>query len=156
MSSVGIVSGNGREMARAFMRLSEGKANCYHITSEQPLGPKVNVLIAAEAAPVLTTILPALSKDDYLVVNADDRAIFPLLASSEAKLITYGFNNKACITASSVTDDGVQVCIQRAFYGIDGAEKLPQEFSARGREHSTSLLGASAAWAVLKPGGDGI
>ncbi|MCL2216622.1 MAG: hypothetical protein FWB91_06320 [Defluviitaleaceae bacterium] len=149
--SVGIVGYNGREMTKAFLRMSQGTANCYHITSEQPLGPKVNVLVAAEASPVLTAIIPELGRDDYLVVNADDKTIFPLLSQSEAKLITYGFNARACITASSVTDDGLQVCIQRTFCGIDGAERMPQEFPARGQENSTAVLGAAAAWAVLNP-----
>ncbi|MCL2839842.1 MAG: hypothetical protein FWE05_03630 [Defluviitaleaceae bacterium] len=151
-TSVGIVGYNGREMTRAFLRMSNGKANCYHITNEQSHGPKINILIAAEASPVLTAMIPALSQEDYLVVNADDKTIFPLLSGNEAKLITYGFNTRACITASSVTDDGLQVCIQRGFQGIDGTEREPQEFSARGKEDSTSMLGAAAAWAVLNDG----
>ena len=152
MPSVGIVGNNGREMARAFLRLSQGAASCYHITEKQSVGPKVDVLVAAEASPVLKFIIPDLGRDDYLIVNADDKEIFPLLEGSEAQLITYGFNARACITASSVTDDGLQVCIQRAFYGMDGEERLPQEFSARvgQREETESVLGAAAAWAVLK------
>ncbi|MCL2386946.1 MAG: hypothetical protein FWC89_05260 [Defluviitaleaceae bacterium] len=151
MPAVGIVGYNGREMTRAFLRMSQGTASCYHITDSQPLGPKVNVLIAAEASPVLTEIVPSLSSNDYLIVNADDKTIFPLLGQSEAKLITYGFNNRACITASSVTDDAVQVCIQRGFAGADGTEREPHEFSARATngENSMSVLGAAAAWAVL-------
>jgi len=152
MPSVGIVGNNGREMARAFLRLSQGAASCYHITEKQSFGPKVDVLVATEASPVLQFIVPDLGRDDYLIVNADDKEIFPLLSGSEAQLITYGFNARACITASSVTDDGLQVCIQRAFYGMAGEERLPQEFSARvgQREESESVLGAAAAWAVLK------
>lgn len=151
MPSVGIVGNKGREMARAFLRLSQGAANCYHITDKQRLGPKVDVLIASEASPVLGSIVPALGRGDYLVVNADDKEIFPLLAENQAQLITYGFNTRANITASSVTDDGLQVCIQRAFLGMDGTEREPQEFSARvGRsEESESVLGAAAAWAVM-------
>ena len=151
-TSVGIVGYNGREMVRAFLRMSQGTVNCYHITNEQPLGPKVNVLIAAEALPVLETVIPFLGREDFLVVNADDKMIFPLLSSNEATLITYGFNARACITASSITEDGVHVCIQRTFQGIDGEERLPQEFPAKGREDSTSVLAAAAAWAVLNPG----
>jgi len=151
-TSVGIVGYKGREIAKAFLRMSRGTANCYHITGEQPHGPKVNVLVATEASPVLTAIVPALGREDYLVVNSDDKTIFPLLSGNEARLITYGFNARACITASSVSDDGLQVCIQRAFQGIDGEERLPQEFPAQGREHSTSVLGAAAAWAVLNSG----
>ncbi|MCL2224008.1 MAG: hypothetical protein FWB96_03460 [Defluviitaleaceae bacterium] len=151
MPAVGIVGYDGREMTRAFLRMSQGAASCYHITDRQPLAPKINVLVATEASPVITAILPQLGSDDFLIVNADDRAIFPLLSQSKARLITYGFNNRACITASSVTNDGVQVCIQRGFTGIDGAEREPREFAARSSlgEDSMSILGAAAAWVVL-------
>lgn len=149
MPSVGMVGNNGREMARAFLRMSQGSASCYHITNKQKFGPKVDVLVASEALPVLKTIIPTLGQNDYLVVNADDKDIFPLLKGSTAQIITYGFNGRACVTASSVSDDGLQVCIQRAFYGIDGTERLPQEFSARGTEESESVLGAAAAWVII-------
>jgi len=151
MPSVGMVGNNGREMARAFLKMSQGTASCYHITDKQMVGPKVDVLVASEASPVLKAIIPALGAEDYLVVNADDKEIFPLLSGSEAKLITYGFNARACITASSVAEDGLQVCIQRTFLGMDGEERLPQEFAARvGQAEAESVLGAAAAWAVLK------
>jgi len=150
MPSVGMVGTSGREIAKAFLRMSGGRANCYHITDKQRTGPKVNVLVAAEASPVLQNIVPNLSREDYLVVNADDKTIFPLLSQSEATLITYGFNARACITASSITEDGLQVCIQRAFHGADGEERLPQEFSAKinYEENSDNVLAAAAALAV--------
>ncbi|MCL1845816.1 MAG: hypothetical protein FWF77_07925 [Defluviitaleaceae bacterium] len=153
MPSVGIVGNDGREMTRAFLRMSNGTASCYHITDRQPVGPKVNVLVAAEASPVLAQIIPSLGSDDFLIVNSDDKKIFSMLESlpkNFSRLITYGFNNRACITASSVTQDGVQVCVQRGFCGIDGTEREPHEFSARtSGENSMSVLGAAAAWAVL-------
>lgn len=154
MPSVGIVGCDGHEMARAFLRMSKGMASCYHITDRQQKGPKINVLVAAEASPVLSEILPQLGSEDFIIVNSDDKTIFPFLDKIEipgAKLITYGFNSRACVTASSVTNDGVQVCIQRGFRGIDGSEREPHEFSARAAsgENSMSVLGAAAAWAVL-------
>ncbi|MDR0272249.1 MAG: hypothetical protein LBI27_02905 [Clostridiales bacterium] len=154
MPAVGIVGFNGHEMTRAFLRMSQGTANCYHITDRQPRGPKVNILVAAEASPVLAEIIPSLGSEDFLIINSDDKNIFSMLENinvdENAKLITYGFNNRACITASSVTNDGVQVCIQRGFTGIDGFEREPHEFSARANgEHSMSVLGAAAAWVVL-------
>ncbi|MCL1878876.1 MAG: hypothetical protein FWF80_08455 [Defluviitaleaceae bacterium] len=154
MPSVGIVGNNGREMTRAFLRMSRGAASCYHITDRQILGPKVNVLVAAEASPVLAKVIPSLGSEDFLIVNSDDTKIFTMLETlpkNFSRLITYGFNNRACITASSVTQDGVQVCVQRGFCGIDGTEREPHEFSARTScgENSMSVLGAAAAWAVL-------
>ena len=151
MPSVGMVGQNGREMAQAFLRMSKGAASCYHITQKQQNGPKLNILVASEASPVLTELIPRMTSNDYLVVNADDKAIFPYINKLGAKLITYGFNNKACITASSVTDDSLHVCIQREFTSLDGNQRIPQEFAAPVRPLVLSpeaALGAAAAWVI--------
>jgi len=153
MPAVGMVGQNGREMARAFLRMCGGEASCYHITEEHNQGPKLDILVASEASPVLKELIPRMTSEDYLVVNVDDKEIFPYLSSHNAKLITYGFNNKAWITASSVTDEGLHVCIQRGFTAMDGGHKDPQEFAAPGGSivvTPDAALGAAAAWAVCK------
>ena len=60
-----------------------------------------------------------------------------------AQLITYGLNSRACITASSIEEDDVQICLQRGFTTVSGSEALPQEFSV-----STPGLGAYVAMAL--------
>ncbi|MCL2049900.1 MAG: hypothetical protein FWG87_14355 [Defluviitaleaceae bacterium] len=150
MAYVGIVGENGHEMAQVFSRLSHGAARCFHITAPQP-PCKLNILVADDASPVLAEILPSLGSEDFLLINSDDKKIFALLKNISAKLITYGFNSRACITVSSVTEDGVQVCVQRGFTNINGTELEPHEFAARSSgEASMSVLGAAAAWSVLK------
>jgi hypothetical protein len=139
-----MVGNNGHEMTRAFLHLCQGSASCYHITERQSYGPRLNVLVADAPVPVLSTIIPRLSPEDYLIVNADDADILPALGQTRARLITYGFNPRACITASSVTEDGLQVCIQRSFVDMEGNTRGPQEFSA-----PVTSLGAAAAWAVI-------
>ena len=149
MPSVGMVGQNGRDMARAFLSMCKGAASCYYIAEGQHQGPKLDILVASEALPVLAELIPRMTPEDYLVVNADDKAIFPYLAARNAKLITYGFNNKACITASSVTDEGLHICIQRGFTALDGEQRDPQEFAAPGGAVSPeAALGAAAAWAI--------
>lgn len=144
MPSVGMVSNDGHKMTRAFLQLCQGAVNCYHITENQPYGPKINVLVADAPTPVLSTIVPRLTSDDYLIVNADDTEILSALGQTSARVITYGFNPRACITASSVSENGLQVCIQRAFVDLAGITRPPQEFSA-----PVTSLGAAAAWAVV-------
>ena len=150
MPSVGMVGHNGNEMAQAFLGMCKGEASCYHITeNQQP--PQLDVLVVSEASPVLAEAIPCLAPGGYLVVNADDKAIFPYLTAQPARLITYGFNNKACITASSITDEAMHICIQRAFTGLDGTMCDPQEFAAPGCNMSVSpetALGAAAVWAI--------
>ena len=146
MPSVGMVGNNGHKLTRAFLQLCKGAVNCYHIKEKQSYGPHVNMLVADANNPVLSTIVPRLSANDYLIVNADDADIFPALGQTPAKVITYGFNPRACITASSVSEDGLQVCIQRAFIDMKGNTRTPQEFAA-----PVTSLGAAAAWAVLNP-----
>ncbi|MCL2403912.1 MAG: hypothetical protein FWC92_00050 [Defluviitaleaceae bacterium] len=151
MPSVGVVGENGREMARAFLRMCQGAASCYHITSDQQQGPKLDILVASEASPVLSELVPKMTPESYLVANADDKEIFPYLSPRRARLITYGFNNKACVTASSVTDDGLHICIQRSFTTLDGTTRDPQEFAAPIGSKPVSpetALGAAAAWAI--------
>ncbi|MCL2378838.1 MAG: hypothetical protein FWC77_06905 [Defluviitaleaceae bacterium] len=151
MASVGMVGQNGREMARAFLRMCQGTASCYHITEDQQQGPKLDILVASEASPVLAELVPKMAPESYLVANADDKEIFPYLSPRKAKLITYGFNNKACVTASSVTDDGLHICIQRSFTTLDGAIRDPQEFAAPIGSSLISpdvALGAAAVYAI--------
>jgi len=68
----------------------------------------------------------------------------------KGKLITYGFNMKASVTASSVSDESLQVCIQRGFESIKGSRFGPQEFKTDCPSFVSplNLLGAVAACAV--------
>jgi len=158
MPSVGVIGNKGKSVAEVFLRLSQGAADCYLITDQvvpadnadlQPV--KMDIIVASEACGVLTSIVPTLGMSDYLIVNSDNTDIFPMLSGNKAKLITYGFNSRSCITASSMMDEILQVCIQRAFLGINGEECVPQEFSAQIKhgEDNEDILAAAAAWAVL-------
>ncbi|MCL2361252.1 MAG: hypothetical protein FWC73_05515 [Defluviitaleaceae bacterium] len=148
MPSVGLIGKNGQEVEQEFLRMSGGNINCYHITGDEH-GPELDVLVVSGVSPALPEAIPRLTQSGYLVVNADDKAILPNIAPTNVKLITYGFSNKACITASSITDDNMHICIQRGFVALDGAVKDPQEFSATaGTVPPEATLGAAAAWAI--------
>lgn len=150
MLSVGLVGKNGHDVERELTRISGGKARCHHITSNGEV-PELDVLVVSEGSSVLPEVIPRLAGSGYLVVNADDKTIFPYITSRNTKLVTYGFSNKACITASSISDDSLQVCIQRGFTALDGAVKDPQEFSATaGAVPPEATLGAAAAWAICQ------
>ena len=63
----------------------------------------------------------------YLIINSDLEKNLELLENVKATVITYGFNSKATITASSVEEDEILLCIQRAIEDKNGNVVEPQE-----------------------------
>ncbi len=86
------------------------------------------ILLAREFEKV--DILKTMLKDTkYLIVNSDIETNLNILDNLELTVITYGFNSKSTITASSVTDDDLLICIQRNLIDINGKEIEPQEIN---------------------------
>lgn len=54
----------------------------------------------------------------YLIINADIKINLELLNNMNLNVITYGFNSKSTVTASSVEED-VLICIQRKILNIN-------------------------------------
>jgi len=89
--------------------------------------------------------------DSFALINTDKRGCYSRIRRYSGTLITYGLNQKACITASSIIDDGttiggqMQVCIQRSFPTIGGGCAAVQEFPvhmhALGVEVTLALVG---------------
>lgn len=162
MASIGILGGDPNETAAILTRICQEKGQhpqiYYHkitennsipivsIDEKTPIVPKVFIL--QEATNYATEVASELCVDGYLIVNADG----PLtkLPAGQNKIITYGFNGKASVTASSVTDESVQVCIQRGFQSLSGLPYEPQEFKAECSSTADPLnvLGAVTACAV--------
>ncbi len=74
-----------------------------------------------------------MNHEDIIIINSDDKAIFKSIISekSDAKLVTCGFNMKASITASSISEVDskiVQYCIQRDIPTFSGKIVERQEF----------------------------
>lgn len=65
----------------------------------------------------------------YLVVNADEEINLNLLQETNGKVITYGFNSKSTVTASSVKEDGILLCVQRNIENLEGENIELQEFN---------------------------
>lgn len=63
----------------------------------------------------------------YLIINSDLEKNLELLENVKATVITYGFNSKATITASSVEEEEILLCIQRAIEDKNGNVIEPQE-----------------------------
>jgi len=63
------------------------------------------------------------------IVNTDDKTTLKLLKKFNTDIVTCGFNSKASVTASSILDEKVVFCVQRAFQTLDGQSVCQQEFS---------------------------
>ena len=64
---------------------------------------------------------------DYFIFNSDIKENLPLLEELDLKIITYGYNQKATITASSVDENKMMICLQRSIENIKQKKIEPQE-----------------------------
>lgn len=72
-----------------------------------------------------------IKKAKYLVINSDEEINLNLLENMDLNVITFGFNSKSTITASSVKDENILLCIQRNVLSINRNIIEPQEISIR-------------------------
>jgi len=70
-----------------------------------------------------------IQKSNYLIINADETMNLEIFQDVNVKVITYGFNSKSTITASSVRDENILLCIQRIIQNLQGKMIEPQEIS---------------------------
>ena len=82
-----------------------------------------------------------LSNTKYLIVNSDLKSNLSLLDDLNLTVITYGFNSKATITISSVTEDRVLICLQRSITDSKGNIIEPQEIQIMPSEHTNDIMG---------------
>lgn len=68
---------------------------------------------------------------DYFILNSDVKENLQLLENLDLKIITYGYNQKATITTSSVEEGKVIVCLQRGIKNIYQEEIEPQEIELK-------------------------
>lgn len=66
---------------------------------------------------------------EYLILNSDINAKIDLIENLDLKVITYGFNSKSTVTASSVTEEEMLICVQRNIINIKGKKIEPQEIN---------------------------
>ena len=69
---------------------------------------------------------------EYLILNSDINV--KLVENLNLKVITYGFNSKATVTASSITEEEILVCIQRNIVDMYNNKFEPQEINIERNE----------------------
>lgn len=70
-----------------------------------------------------------LSNTKYLILNSDIEKPLKIVENIDITIITYGFNSKATITASSVNENEILLCIQRNILNLNKKLIEPQEIN---------------------------
>lgn len=68
-----------------------------------------------------------LSNSNNLIINSDIDAGLDILKETSSNIITYGFNPKSTVTASSLENDDALICIQRNIKSSNNRIVEPQE-----------------------------
>lgn len=80
----------------------------------------------------------------YLIINCDVVKSFNVLNDIEINVITYGFNSKATITASSVGEEEILVCLQRNIINAKNQKVEPQEVKIEIQNDAMSTMAITA------------
>ena len=144
MENICVIAQNELAIRKALFHMSCSKKGSVSTNSTN-----AQIFLIASNEPTLYDL--TIREGDYLLINSDVKNIFKNLPKNKATVITYGFNSRACITTSSITSDGLQVCIQRAFLGVDNIVRYPQEFYVKldYEESPENVLAAATALSVV-------
>lgn len=131
MTYIGILDANRREMYLEFM---------HYLADYKGLSlDSINICENLDDADVI--IIDSIPEDTrhlenmhpkVIIVNSDSPGAMKLALNRGGQIITYGFNPKSSITASSVLDNNIMIYVQRAIYTITGDSVFPGEFSLEG------------------------
>ena len=80
----------------------------------------------------------------YLIINSDIENNLNILENIKATVITYGFNSKATITASSVSEEEMMICIQRALEDKNSKIIEPQEIKTSITENTNCTMAVAS------------
>lgn len=137
MSFIGIISdGKNEEYISKVLTNKIDKANIININEKNIDNIKnvrfETILISGDnkkILPKLDILKNIISNVKYLIINADIETNMLVLDNLDINVITFGFNNKSTITASSVKEENVLICVQRTILNIKSKEVEPQEIN---------------------------
>ena len=72
-----------------------------------------------------------LSTSKYVILNSDINTDIDVINNLDLTVITYGFNNKATFTVSSITENSIIICLQRIILNKEKKEIEPQEYQIK-------------------------
>lgn len=77
-----------------------------------------------------------IAKSKYVILNTDVELEKEFWKDLNLTIISYGFNNKATFTISSVSENNIIICLQRTIKNIFDEKIEPQEFE---KENDTNV-----------------
>lgn len=77
-----------------------------------------------------------LSNAKYVILNSDIEMDVELFTNLSLTVLTYGFNNKATFTVSSVTENTIIICLQRIILNKKGGMIEPQEYQTENSKNT--------------------
>lgn len=104
---------------------------------------------------VMENLFLLLKDKGTAIVNVDDDHLTRQLERIKQNVVTYGFNNKASVTTSSIGDillrDGFICCLQKTISARNGEVMEPQEYKLRldSGEIDTHDVLAAASFAIV-------
>lgn len=128
----------------------------------------LNEINIANHAYLMRKAFSLLDEKGIVIVNMDDGDIIQFLQGLKNYIVTYGFNPKASITASSIGDtvfkEGIICCQQRTISTKNGILIEPQEYkiNMESKEFDTNNILAAVTFAIVNgvdlnlPGNGGI
>ena len=72
-----------------------------------------------------------MKKAKYIIINSDVIKNISILGDNKINIITYGLNNQASVTISSVKDEDILICVQKSFQSINGKYIEEQEINIK-------------------------
>ena len=78
-----------------------------------------------------TELRKIISNSKYIILNSDIEMNLDAIKNLDLVVITYGFNNKATFTVSSIEENDIIICLQRIIFNKKGNEIEPQEYELK-------------------------
>ena len=135
MYLIGIISGKDYDNIEneLYKKLSKKEYNIINITNKTINNLKnirFDAILIAKKLCVTDEnkeiVKKILNNTKYLIINTDLNNNLDILEESNINVITYGFNSKTTITASSINTEDLLVCIQRNITSINN-KKIEQQ-----------------------------
>ena len=101
---------------------------------------KFETIILARKFKNIEVLKKILENAKYVIINSDIENNLNILENIKATVLTYGFNAKATITASSVEDEEMILCLQRTLQTKSGKNIEPQEMRISLCEDASSTM----------------